>query len=69
MLPWVGCGGGGGCLLFALRPSNMQAYLRDGSAQTIVRATTLRKDLQIKFAVSPSHSLLTLGQLVPVQTL
>ena len=39
-------GGGGGfvlfCLLVAYRPSNMRVYLRDGSAQTILRAATLR---------------------------
>ena len=30
------------CYLVAYRPSNMQVYLRDGSAQTILRAATLR---------------------------
>ena len=30
------------CLLVAERPSNRQVYLRDGSAQTILRAATLR---------------------------
>ena len=30
------------CLLVAYRPSNMRVYLRDGSAQTILRAATLR---------------------------
>ena len=30
------------CLLVAYRPSNMPVYLRDGSAQTILRAATLR---------------------------
>ena len=30
------------CLLVAYRPSNRQVYLRDGSAQTILRAATLR---------------------------
>ena len=30
------------CLLLASRPSNTLVYLRDGSAQTIVRAATLR---------------------------
>ena len=29
-------------LLVASRPSNMRVYLRDGSAQTILRAVTLR---------------------------
>ena len=32
-------------------------YLRDGSAQTIVRAAKLRQKLQIKLATSPSHSI------------
>ena len=32
----------GVCLLAALRPGNMLVYLRDGSAQTVVRAATLR---------------------------
>ena len=36
--------------------------LRDGSAQTIVRAATLRQALQIKLSISLSHSLLTQGQ-------
>ena len=30
------------CLLVSYRPSNMRVYLRDGSAQTILRAATLR---------------------------
>ena len=30
------------CLLVAYHPSNMRVYLRDGSAQTILRAATLR---------------------------
>ena len=30
------------CLLVAQRPTNMRVYLRDGSAQTILRAATLR---------------------------
>ena len=30
------------CWLVAQRPSNMLVYLRDGSAQTILRAATLR---------------------------
>ena len=34
-----------GCLL-AYRPSNRLVYLRDGSAQTIIRAATLRYKLQ-----------------------
>ena len=46
----------GGCLT----PSNLLVYLRDGSAQTIVHAATLRWKLQIKLSISPSHSILTL---------
>ena len=30
------------CLLVAYRPSNMRVYLRDGSAQTVLRPATLR---------------------------
>ena len=45
----------------------MLLYLRDVSAQTVVRAATLRENLQIKFAVSPCH-ILTLGITVPVLT-
>ena len=30
------------CLLVAERPSSMRVYLRDGSAQTILRAATPR---------------------------
>ena len=36
----------------------MQVYLRDGSAQTTLRAATLRQKLQTKFSVLPSHSIL-----------
>ena len=52
---------GGYCfvLLFALRLSNMPVYPRVGSAQSIVRAVTLRQKSQIQLAISPSHSLLT----------
>ena len=35
-------------LLAAKCPSNMIVYISDGSAQTIVRAATLRQNLQIK---------------------
>ena len=47
----------------------MRVYLRDGSAQTIVHAATLRQKLQIKLSTSPSHSILTPGRTVPVLTL
>ena len=57
------------CLLVASRPSNMRVYLWDGSAQTILRAATLRYKLQIKLSISPSHSILTPGWRVPVLTL
>ena len=55
--------------LVAYRPSNMRVYLRDGSAQTSLRAATLRYKLQIKLSISPSHSILTPGRPVPVLTL
>ena len=44
-------------------------YLTDGSAQTILRAATLRQKLHIKRCTSPSHSMLTPGRPVPVLTL
>ena len=40
-------------------------YLGDGSAQTIVRAATLRQKLQIKLSLSPRHNILTPDQPVP----
>ena len=54
-------------LLFALRLSNMPVYPREGSAQTIVRAVTLRQKLQIQLAISPNQSKPTHCQ--PVQAL
>ena len=67
MCVWQGGGGGGGggvfvvvCWLLNI-PANMQVYLRDGSAQTILCAATLRQKLQIQLSASPSHSILTLG--------
>ena len=47
----------------------MLVYLRDGSAQTILRAATLRKKLQIQLSTSPSHSILTPDRPVPALTL
>ena len=47
----------------------MRVYLRDESAQTILRAATLRQKLQIKLSISPSHSILTPGRPVPALTL
>ena len=44
-------------------------YLRDGPAQTVVRAATLRQKQQSRLAVSPSHGALTLGQPGLVQVL
>ena len=44
----------------------MLVHLRDGSAQTILRAATLRQKLQIQLSISPSHSILPPGQPVPV---
>ena len=61
--------GGFVCWLVAYRPSNMRVYLRDRSAQTILRAATLRQKLQIQLSISPSHSILTPGRPVPVLTL
>ena len=50
---WVGpwC-----CLLAAERAAGAagEMYIRDGSAQTIVSATTMREKLQINVAISPS---------------
>ena len=46
----------------------MLVYLRDGSAQTVVRAATLRQKLQIKLSILPSHSILTSGRPVPALT-
>ena len=40
----------------------MRVYLRDGYAQTILRAATLRQKLQAKLSISPSHSMLTPDQ-------
>ena len=59
MLLFVGC----------LTSPNMLMYLRDGSAQTILRAAILRQKLQIKLSTSPSHSVLTPGQPIPALTL
>ena len=56
------------CWLVAC-PSNMLVYLTDGSAQTILRAATLRQKLQIKRSTSPSHSILTSGRPVPSLTI
>ena len=49
-------------LLIAYHPSNRLVNLRDGSAQTILCAATLRQKMQIKLSTSPSHSILTPGQ-------
>ena len=57
-----------GCLL-AYHPSNVLVYLSDRSAKKIVRVATLRHMLQIKLFISPTHTLLTLGQTVPALTL
>ena len=50
-------------------PATCRVYLRDGSAQALVRAATLRKQLQINLSVSPSHRTLTSGQPVLAVTL
>ena len=49
------------CWLVAQRISNMLVDLRDGSALTILRAATLRQQLQIQLSTSPSQSILTPG--------
>ena len=47
--------------LGAYHPSNMLVYLRNGSAWTVLHAATLSwEKLQIKLAISPSHSTLYL---------
>ena len=46
----------------------MLVYIRDGSAQTIVRTATLRYKLKIKLSISPSCSILTPGWPVPALT-
>ena len=51
-------------MLVAYYPSNMPVCLRNGSALTIVCAATRRQKLQIKLAISPSHSTWTPSQLV-----
>ena len=43
-------------------------YLRDGSAQMIVRAVALRKKLHTKLPTSPSRNILTPDQAVPALT-
>ena len=48
---------------------DMLVYLRDGPAQTILRAATLRKKWRIQLSTSPSHSILTPGRPVPALTL
>ena len=53
-------------VLVAYCPSNVLVYLRDGSAQTIAHAATQRKKSHIKLSISPSHSILTPDQPVPV---
>ena len=53
------------CLLVDYHPSNTPVNVRDGSAQTVVCAATLRQKLQIQLAISPSHSILMLGHPVP----
>ena len=43
-------------------PATCRVYLWDGSARTVVRTAALRWCVQIKLALSPSGSVLTLGQ-------
>ena len=46
----------------------LPVYVRDTSAQTFLRASILRKKLQIILFVSPSHNILTGGQPVSALT-
>ena len=46
-----------------------KVHVRDASAQTAVRAATLREKMPIKLTISPSHSALTPGQPVLTPTL
>ena len=55
------------CLLNV--PSTRNVYFSDRSAPTFVQAGTLRKKLQIKLCISPSHNILTLDRPVPTLTL
>ena len=57
------------CWLLAEHPSDMIVYLIDGSAHTVLRTATMRYKLQIQLSTSPSHSILSQGQPVPVLTL
>ena len=65
----IGQGQNNCCSLVALWLSNMTVYLRDGSAWTNLTAATMRQNLQIKLAISPNYSILTLGQPVVALTL
>ena len=56
-------------IVCCLTSQQHRVYLRDGSAQTILRAATLRQKLKTKLSISPSHSILTPGQPVPALTL
>ena len=46
----------------------MQVCLMNRSAQTIVRAATLKRNLQIKLSISTRHKILTRGRPVPALT-
>ena len=50
-------------------PETCKAYVKDGSVQTTGFAATLKQKLQIRFDISPSHNLPTLGHPVLVLTL
>ena len=53
-----------GCLI-----SQQHTRVSQGQICSAVRAATLTKKVQIKLSTSPSHSILTQGQLVPALTL
>ena len=55
--------------LAGYRPNNMLLYLRQGFAEASIRAVIVRQKLQVKLAISSSHSTLTPGHPLLVQTL
>ena len=59
VLLFVGC----------FQTSQQHASVSRGSAQTTLRAATLRQKLQIKLSASPGHGILTPSQPVPALTL
>ena len=50
-------------------PAVCKVHIKDGSAQTLAHATTMRQKLLLKLAISPNSSILTLDQPVLALTL